>query len=58
MRSVSRILTIMYDRTIMIPFKLLLFFWGGFCWLSHVKCLLKQSKKCARFIMVGYLVRW
>ena len=26
MRSVSRILTIMYDRTIMMPFKLLLFF--------------------------------
>lgn len=28
MRSVSRILTIMYDRTIMMPFKLLLFFLG------------------------------
>ena len=31
MRSVSCILTIMYDRTIMMPFKLLLFFfWGVF----------------------------
>ena len=49
MRSVSRILTIMYDRTIMMPFKLLLFFLGGFLLVKSCKMYPKTVQKVCSF---------